>query len=264
MAKKYYWLKLKDDFFEQKEIKMLRRIAGGDTYTIIYLKMLLISLKEEGKLYFDGVATNFSEEIALEIDEDVENVQVTLNYLKSKNLLELIEEDELILSDLASMIGSETDAAVRKRRQRAKLKRDDVTESRDDVTPMSQLGHTEIEIEKEKEKELEIEIDTELENRFQELWEIYPKKQDKALSYHHYTKAVEGGTSDDEIRNGIENYKTILKHEKTEFKFIKMDRNFFKEKAWENYQKLPEVLANKDEDDMSWLDTDNLFKGYGD
>lgn len=38
MAKRYYWLKLPDGFFRQKAIKKLRKIAGGDTYTIIYLK----------------------------------------------------------------------------------------------------------------------------------------------------------------------------------------------------------------------------------
>ena len=42
MAKRYYWLKLPDGFFRQKAIKKLRKIAGGDTYTIIYLKMLLV------------------------------------------------------------------------------------------------------------------------------------------------------------------------------------------------------------------------------
>ena len=45
MGKRYYWLKLPDDFFRQKPIKKLRRIAGGDTYTIIYLKMLLVYLE---------------------------------------------------------------------------------------------------------------------------------------------------------------------------------------------------------------------------
>ena len=44
MAKRYYWLKLKNDFFRGKHIKMLRKIAGGDTYTIIYLKMIMIFL----------------------------------------------------------------------------------------------------------------------------------------------------------------------------------------------------------------------------
>lgn len=44
--KRYYWLKLMDDFFDSKRIKKLRKMAGGDTYTIIYLKMQLLSLKK--------------------------------------------------------------------------------------------------------------------------------------------------------------------------------------------------------------------------
>ena len=44
--KKYYWLKMTDQFFEDKAIKKLRKIAGGDTYTIIYLKMLLTAIKQ--------------------------------------------------------------------------------------------------------------------------------------------------------------------------------------------------------------------------
>ena len=66
--KKYYWLKLKEGFFRDKKMKKLRRIAGGDTFTIIYLKMQLLSLRHEGKLYFEGVEDDFAEEIALEIE----------------------------------------------------------------------------------------------------------------------------------------------------------------------------------------------------
>ena len=53
MAKQYYWLQLKEDFFRQKEIKLLRKIAGGDTYTIIYLKMMLVG----GLLFMMGRLT---------------------------------------------------------------------------------------------------------------------------------------------------------------------------------------------------------------
>ena len=56
--KRYYWIKLKEEFFTDKRIKRLRRISGGDTYTIIYLKLLLLSLKDEGKLYLDGVESD--------------------------------------------------------------------------------------------------------------------------------------------------------------------------------------------------------------
>ena len=48
MGKRYYWLKLPDDFFRQKAIIKLRKIAGGDTYTVIYLKMLLTAIKQDG------------------------------------------------------------------------------------------------------------------------------------------------------------------------------------------------------------------------
>ena len=60
--KRYYWLKLFEDFFTSKRIKKLRNLAGGDTYTIIYLKMQLKALKDEGYLYFDGVMNDFAEE----------------------------------------------------------------------------------------------------------------------------------------------------------------------------------------------------------
>ena len=84
MGKRYYWLKLPDDFFRQKPIKKLRKIAGGDTYTIIYLKMLLIAMKHDGRLYFEGVEDNFYEELALELDEEAENVQAEINRIEEE------------------------------------------------------------------------------------------------------------------------------------------------------------------------------------
>ena len=69
--KRYFWLKLHKDFFKRKEIKRLRKIAGGDTYTIIYMEMLLRSIIDEGKLFFDGLEDDFASELALDLDEDV-------------------------------------------------------------------------------------------------------------------------------------------------------------------------------------------------
>lgn len=122
MGKKYYWLKLKDDFFTQPKIKKLRRIAGGDTYTIIYLKMQLLSLKNEGRLLWEGTEDNFVDEIALCIDEDPENVGVTVNYLLRQGLLEQASETEFSLPQAMQSIGSETSGAERVRRFRERHK----------------------------------------------------------------------------------------------------------------------------------------------
>lgn len=118
MSKRYYWLKLQKDFFIQPKIKKLRKIAGGDTYTIIYLKMQLLSLNNGGKLFFDGIEESFSEEIALTIDEDPDNVKVTVQYLLSQGLIEPCSETEFLMTETQSLICSESESAERVRASR--------------------------------------------------------------------------------------------------------------------------------------------------
>ncbi len=121
--KKYYWLKLHEDFFTSKRIKRLRQIAGGDCFTIIYFKMLLKALKTEGYLYFDGVMNDFAEELALDIDESADNVRLTMDYLIKVGLLEMSEDQsEGYLTYLKNCIGSETASTIRSRESRAKKK----------------------------------------------------------------------------------------------------------------------------------------------
>ena len=141
-TKRYYWLKLKTDFFFSKEIKKLRRIAGGDTYTIIYLKMLLMSVKTDGKIYYEGVEDSFAEELALSLDEDADNVLVVLNFLERHKLIERGGDDEYFLPEAALNIGSETQGAERVRRFREKQK---ALPCNADVTDTKRLGNIEIE-----------------------------------------------------------------------------------------------------------------------
>lgn len=156
--KRYYWFRLHKDFFQKKEIKRLRRVAGGDTYAVIYLKMLLRSIADGGKLYFDGYEETFVSELALDIDEDEQNVQITVNYLLKNGLLLECEADEYYLPEANNNTGSETAAASRMRKLRNKSKElecNNVTEQRNNVTAMlhecsQQLQTCYGEIEKEK------------------------------------------------------------------------------------------------------------------
>lgn len=146
--KNYYWLKLMKDFFTKPKIKKLRRIAGGDTYTIIYLKMQLLSLDNEAIIRFENIENTIEEEIALTIDEDVENVTVTLNYLLSQGLIEKISDNEYLLTETVKLIGSESSVAKRVRKYREKQK---ALQCNSDVTN----GNIEI----DKDKELDLELD---------------------------------------------------------------------------------------------------------
>lgn len=158
MAKRYYWLKLPEDFFRQKAIKKLRRIAGGDTYTVIYLKMLLLALKQEGKLFFEGVEDDFCDELALDLDEEPDNVKITIQFLIAQGLMQECADNEYILPECTNLTGSEDPSAARVRAYRSRKALQcnaDVTECNVAVTSCN----TEKEIEKE--TDTEIETDTE-------------------------------------------------------------------------------------------------------
>lgn len=152
---RYYWLRLHEDFFDSKRIKKLRKIAGGDTYTIIYLKMQLMAIKRDGILEYTGLEDSFAKELALDLDEDPENVAVTINYLMSCGLLEMSNDREFFVPYAVLNTGSEGSSAKRMRELRERQKELGASQCDDGVTHLLQDRYGEKEIEKKKEKEKE-------------------------------------------------------------------------------------------------------------
>lgn len=92
MAKNY--IKLKLDYFNSLSIRKLKRILGN-TQLIIYLKLQLLSLENEGFIYYEGVESNIYDEIAIALDEDIDYIEDTLDYLTDKGLAQFIDKDTL-------------------------------------------------------------------------------------------------------------------------------------------------------------------------
>lgn len=192
--KKYYWLKLKEDFFRQKEIKKLRKIAGGDTYTIIYLKMLLVAMNNDNKIYFEGVEDDFSEELALELDEESDNVKMTLAFLQSQNLIEMINEDEFVLTQCDSMIGNDKTSTERVRKHRLKKKEEqkklECNVTCNDNCNTSNVSCNENET-LEKEKEIDIEIEQQhIKRNIKKELEENKKKEDVVVADNEIEKSL--------------------------------------------------------------------------
>ena len=125
MKKKYFWLKLHEDFFSSMRIKMLEKMENGDTLIVIYLKMQLKSLKTGGYLYFCGYMDSIAEELAFEFDRKVEDVQKLLDFLKKYELLEVGEDEkEICLTYVQKLIHSETADAERMRNYRKSKEQD--------------------------------------------------------------------------------------------------------------------------------------------
>lgn len=251
--KKYYWLKLMNDFFTQPRIKKLRKIAGGDTYTIIYLKLQLLSLKNDGVLIFEGIEDNVIEELALTIDEDIDNVQVTFQYLIKQGLIEQIDEESYLMTETQYLIGSETASTIRSRKSREKKK---MLQSNTNATNCN----IEIELEKEKEEDIEKEkdinnsIDTSstslvdenkiLNDEFETLWKNYPKKVGKPKALEKYKKYRKSKKEDyctfEEVQAGLEKYLKYI--EQNEWYRPKDGSTWFNQRCWLDEYELKEEI----------------------
>jgi phage replisome organizer N-terminal domain protein len=103
-------------------MKLMRKLPGGEEITIIYLKIMLVSLADEGKIYFEGLADDLAEELALLIDEDPEAIRMALLFLSQKNLLTTSDNFQYKLEQVPEMIGSETASTRRARKHRESRK----------------------------------------------------------------------------------------------------------------------------------------------
>ena len=151
-GKRYFWLKLKEDFFGSKRIKKLRNMAGGDTYLIIYLKLQLKAMKTDGIIQFDHLEDNIMDELALDLDEKPDDVAATLIYLTHCGLAETSDQETFYFPYAVENVGSENSSAARVREYRKKQK---ALHCNTNETPVKRLCNGEIEKEIEIEKEQE-------------------------------------------------------------------------------------------------------------
>ncbi len=189
--KRYWWLKMEHDFFEQKEMKALKRMAAGYVYTTIYLKLLLKSLKNNGSLYFESIEDDFVSELAFDIDESIDDVSAVFDFLKRKGLLVEISEEEVSLPGAVQRIGSKTQSAVRMERMREKKKLDDsVTSLHQSVTSLQDSYVEKSREEKRRDRDRErVEVDKEqsptpstLNQDFVNLYKSFEAEIGRALS----------------------------------------------------------------------------------
>ena len=114
-GKRLWWLKLPKDFFTSNNvIRRCGKLPGGDTYVVITLKLLLLSLDNDFRIYYEGVEDTFPEGYCLTLDESPEAVEVTLRMLLQQGWL-VQEDPQTILAPKSQEIaGSETPDAERK------------------------------------------------------------------------------------------------------------------------------------------------------
>ena len=237
--KRYYWLKFHSDFFDSKRIKKLRKMAGGDTYTIIYLKMQLKALKSDGILEFTGVEDDFASELALDLDENVEDVKMTLMFLLQYGMCECSDNTHYFLPYVIENTGSETASTQRVRDYRERQK---ALQCNAVVTDVKRIGNVEKEIEKEKEIEIEKSKNTLAhpevsgvveETPFDIFWKAYPRKTGKGDARKKFAKALTK-TSFQNLMAALDKVKKSAQWQKDGGQFVPYPATWLNQERWDD------------------------------
>ncbi len=162
-SKKYYYLKIKENFYESDELILLQNMQDGYLYSDILMKLYLRSLKNNGKLMFKDVIPYTPEALAQVVRHSVGVVKQALDIFQKLGLIEILDNGVIYMTDIQNFIGKSSSEAdrIRKYRDEIKTAKNNVQmlqQSCDKSTPEIE---TEIETEIEKDIDLELQQDTE-------------------------------------------------------------------------------------------------------
>ena len=158
--RKYYYLKLKENFFDSDSIVLLEDMKDGILYSNILLKLYLKSLKNGGKLQLDEHIPYTAQMIATLTRHQIGTVERALEIFRQLGLVEQLDSGAFYMTDIELMIGQSSTEAERKRA--ARLENKALLPPRTKGGHLSDIRPPEIELEKEIEieKERERELDT--------------------------------------------------------------------------------------------------------
>ena len=155
--RKYYYLKLKESYFDDDAIVLLESMPDGILYSNILLKLYLKSLKNGGKLQLDENIPYTAQMIATLTRQQVGTVERALGIFQQLGLVEQLHGGLLYMTDIELMIGQSSTEAERKRA--ARLANKALPPPRTNGGHLSDIRPPEIEIK----KEIDIEIEKERE-----------------------------------------------------------------------------------------------------
>lgn len=145
MSKRYYWLKLPENFFDATDdgtIEYIEELEGGREYVLFYLKLLCRALRTEGTLirYIGMRCIPYDDtSLAKLTNTPVEIVHRAVEVLTEVGLLRRLDSGELFLTQMQEFAGSETDKAAIMRRSRARAK---LSEGNNVTTPLPECYPT--------------------------------------------------------------------------------------------------------------------------
>ena len=120
--KKYYYMKLKDTFFDSEEMKILGSQKNGVDYQLFYMKICLLSLKNGGALLFKEMIPYDIDMLSSSTCTNIDTVKTALEIFRKIGLIDVLDNETIYLTDIQSLVGHTNTEAQRKKAYREKIK----------------------------------------------------------------------------------------------------------------------------------------------
>lgn len=196
--KKYYYLKLKENFYDSEEMILLQNMPDGYLYSDILMKLYLRSLKNEGKLMFKDVIPYTPTVLAQVVRHQIGTVEKALQIFREIGLVEILDNGAIYMSDIQNFIGKSSTEGDRKRNYRAKIKEEKLLSGH---LP----GH--LSDNRPPEIEIEIEIEKDIEKNI--------KKRDKNISMEALHAIIDAYTPNEQLNTELKNHLEVRKLKKS-------------------------------------------------
>ena len=149
--KKYYWLKLKRDFFKRHDVRIIEELPNGKEYLLFYLKLLVESIDHEGELRFSDTIPYNEQMLSVITNTNIDVVRSAMKLFVELKMIEVLDDATIYMAEVNKLIGSEWTSAERMRNLRKKQQA-----SLCDINVRQSDTDKEIDKELEKDKEKEV------------------------------------------------------------------------------------------------------------
>lgn len=183
--RKYYYLKLKENFFETDSMILLESMNDGYLYSNILMKLYLRSLKDDGRLMLNGRIPYNSQMIANITRHQVGTVEKALDIFKELDLIDILDNGAIYMLDIQNFIGESSSEADRKRSYRSRIEKEKITRQMSEQMSGQISDKNPPEIELEIEKEIDIELEIENRVNYQQIADMY---NNTCVSFPRLTK----------------------------------------------------------------------------
>jgi len=163
MSKRYYWLRLQENFFNSDDIKVIMSQKNGAQYVIFWQKLLLKAItksnNEIGILRYKENIPYTPEILATVTDTNIDVVRSSLKLFVDLKMIEIMENGDIWVEEANKLVGSESESAQRVRKFREKRKNKELPEP---LHCNNNVTRSNVELELEKELEIDIEKESKL------------------------------------------------------------------------------------------------------